>query len=654
MMASSTSGIAVSAPIEPENAPQARLSDLAGVDVIAERFDAGWDSSRPSPFASCLREAPAHLRPRLAVELACVDLERRFRQGLPVDLAGYADAMPELRDAGPDALRELEAHYNRLLAQQATRPQPATPVGGEALPSHIGRYSVIRRIDAGGQATTYLGVHSGLGQTVVLKWLNEALARDAGHVERLAREGRLLAGLDHPNIVRVLDLDVHEGRPFLAMEYVEGRTLERYALEERPGPEEAARVVAALARAAAHAHARGITHQDIKPRNALIDKEGRPRLIDFGLAWYCPAWAQGGDPLNTASGTPQYLSPEQARGQADAIGPATDVFGLGGVLYFLLTGRPLYAGGTVRETLHLAAEVAYDRAALERPRVPGRLRRLCLRALAADPAARPTARELAESLTARPARRWLVAALTVLVLGGLAAGVWALFRERAQDTGDDASAPGQQRGADAGAVAKPLRVNPLRVMHYATVGQEEDGRGRIGDKSFATKVGDAVTVTVELSEPGYFYLIGFNFDGTVQLLWPADDKGNPLEATKPRRQQRLRFPEGDGRLTLDASDKGGLQAFVVTASPWPLPAFAEWRKGRVGERWAALPAGQKVYEADPRGAWPRTAGLETDRGNTVRPAAGMPPLAELCRSLSEDGMVVEAIAFPVHPAEGKR
>jgi hypothetical protein len=224
----------VAAPIEPEGLPRGRLSDLAGIDAIAERFDAAWDSSRPPPFTSCLREAPPPLRPRLAVELACIDLERRFRRGLPVDLAGYAGAMTELGDAGPDALRELEAHYNRLLALQATRPQPAAPAGGVPPPLHIGRYPIHRRLDAGGQATTYLGIHPGLGQAVVLKWLNEALAREVGHAERLAREGRLLAGLDHTNVVRVLDLDVHEGRPFLVMEYVEGRTLERYAQEEHP------------------------------------------------------------------------------------------------------------------------------------------------------------------------------------------------------------------------------------------------------------------------------------------------------------------------------------------------------------------------------------------------------------------------------------
>jgi serine/threonine protein kinase len=371
-------------------------SDLAVIDAIAERFDAQWDPAQPPRLADFLREAPEHLRPRLAVELACVDLEQRVRHDLPVDLGAYPVASPE-----------LEAHQRRLLGLESTLTSlPHVAAGPAAAPARIGRYPIHQEIGRGGQATTYLGLHPTLGQPVVLKWLNAELARDADHGERLAREGQLLAQMSHAHIVRVHDLDVHQGRPFLVMEHVEGRTLLRYAQEEHPSPAEAARLVACLAEAVAHAHARGITHQDINPRNVLVDEDGQVCLIDFGLAWYRPAWTEGEDRLNTASGTPKYLSPEQARGQVDSIGPATDVFGLGAVLYFLLTGMPPYAGQTLNEVLTQAARGACDLEALDRPEVPRRLRRVCQQALAVRPADRPTAHELATALVARPARRW--------------------------------------------------------------------------------------------------------------------------------------------------------------------------------------------------------------------------------------------------------
>jgi serine/threonine protein kinase len=409
----------------PTGPPPLTPSDLAAVDAVAEQFDRDWNARQPPRPADYLGRLPESLRPSLAVELACIDLEQRIRRGLPVDLDAYLAELPELAAAGPGARADLEAHQQRQLALQTTRLADPPPAAEAALPSHIGRYPVHRRIDGGGQATAYLGLHPTLGRPVVLKWLNADLKPDPAHGERLAREGRLLAELNHPHIVRVHDLDVHQGRPFLVMEHVEGRTLLRYAQEEHPDPARAAEIVARLARALASAHARGITHQDVNPRNVLIDTHGAPRLIDFGLAWYRPAWADGEDPLNTASGTPRYLAPEQAGGQAEAIGPATDVFGLGAVLYFLLTGRPLYDGQTLPDVLKQAEEAAIDLKALERPEVPRRLRQACRQALAAKAADRPTARQLADALAPGHTRKWLTAGLAVLVLVvGLAAGWW--------------------------------------------------------------------------------------------------------------------------------------------------------------------------------------------------------------------------------------
>src|SRR5262249_39835795 len=163
--------------------------------------------------------------------------------------------------------------------------------------------------------------------------------------EPLVAEGRLLAELDHPNLARVYDLDFHQDRAFLVMEYVRGRSLDQYAKQEPLTPPRAAGLVAQGARALALLHRRGVLHLDIKPRNIVMDEAGRPRLIDFGLARLRHAWAAERDEADQIGGTVPYMAPEQARGQSAGLGPRSDVFGLGATLYFLLVGRAPFAGG---------------------------------------------------------------------------------------------------------------------------------------------------------------------------------------------------------------------------------------------------------------------------------------------------------------------
>ena len=165
--------------------------------------------------------------------------------------------------------------------------------------------------------------------------------------------------MEHPNLIRVVDLDVHQGRLwFVVMEYVSRLTFAQFVAQCRPEPRRAARLVLELAKAVAYLHARGITHQDIKPQNVLVDDGDRPRLIDFGLARLKHAWRDGGDD-GIGGARAGYMTPEQANGCTDLIGPRTDVFGLGSLLYHLLTGRPLYVGSSRAAAIRLAREAAY-------------------------------------------------------------------------------------------------------------------------------------------------------------------------------------------------------------------------------------------------------------------------------------------------------
>ncbi|MBY0526401.1 MAG: protein kinase [Gemmataceae bacterium] len=283
-------------------------------------------------------------------------------------------------------------------------------------PATIGRFFIVGSLDKGGQGEVFRALHPTLGKDVAIKVSHKKLNGDTER-DRLVAEGKLLAELDHPNLARVFDLDFHEGRPFLVMEYVRGQTLEQRAELEKFAPADAAVVVAQLARALATAHRRGVTHQDVKPRNILMDETGKPRLIDFGIARLRNAWSEGGQ--QPVGGTLGYMAPEQARGEADRIGPRSDIFALGGVLYFLLTGEPPFAGTNAYLVQQQTTQGKLDLALLKSKGAPRALAAVCRRALSADPSDRyPNSDMLADDLDhflRRPRR------MRALALGGVAA-----------------------------------------------------------------------------------------------------------------------------------------------------------------------------------------------------------------------------------------
>jgi serine/threonine protein kinase len=269
--------------------------------------------------------------------------------------------------------------------------------GTMGMVTRIGRYLVVEFLGRGAQGDVYRVVHPELGKELVIKLARRSAAVNTAERDRMIREGRLLAGCDHPNLVRVVDLDFHEGRPFVVMEHVRGRNLEQYAEERRVEPRQAAALAIELARAVTYIHERGVLHLDIKPKNILIGEETRPKLIDFGLARLRHAWTE--DPNVSSGGTTSYMSPEQANCDEARIGPWTDVFGLGGVLFYLLTGRPVYQNTPEASALQRACKGDQVSPRRINPRVPRCLERICLKALAIDPERRyRTAEELERAL----------------------------------------------------------------------------------------------------------------------------------------------------------------------------------------------------------------------------------------------------------------
>jgi serine/threonine protein kinase len=269
-----------------------------------------------------------------------------------------------------------------------------------------GRYRVGALLAAGGMGEVWAARDLLLDRPVAVKVLGGALAGDGRAAERLRREARAAARLDHPNIARILDLGEQDGRPYLVMELLEGESLA--ARIDRAGPmapAEAARVVAAVADALQAAHSAGVVHRDVKPGNVFLTSGGEVKVLDFGIASAAgEADVTTGDLLGTAG----YLAPERALGRPAT--PAADLYSLGVVLYELLAGRRPFQGGSDIELAMAQVNAQAASLALVAPSTPPSLVAACERALAKDPAARPPsaaafARLLRSPAPAAPATR---------------------------------------------------------------------------------------------------------------------------------------------------------------------------------------------------------------------------------------------------------
>ncbi len=247
-----------------------------------------------------------------------------------------------------------------------------------------GRYQVLGHLGTGGMAEVYCAHDLQLERKVALKLLHDRFAEDAEFVERFRREASSAAGLQHQYVVSVYDRGEYDGTPYIAMEYVDGRTLKELVREQGPlDSSRAVDLIVQILRAARFAHRRGVIHRDFKPQNVIVDDEGRAKVTDFGIAR-----AGASDMTQTGSimGTAQYLSPEQAQGHA--VNARSDLYSIGIILYELLTGRvPFDAESAVTVALKQVSEMPIAPRRIN-PAVPPELEAIVLRAIAKDPAER--------------------------------------------------------------------------------------------------------------------------------------------------------------------------------------------------------------------------------------------------------------------------
>src|SRR5947208_7330689 len=277
--------------------------------------------------------------------------------------------------------------------QQRTTSQRLVEILGE-----LGDYELVEEVGRGGKGVVFRARQKSLNRTVALKVISLGQWASTAHLKRFRREAEAAASLDHPSIVPIYEVGEREGACYFSMKFVEGGQLDEVVKRAPISIRQAAELIAKVARTVHYAHEHGILHRDIKPGNILLDTKGEPLLTDFGLARLVEAESTV-TRTKEVMGTPSYMAPEQAMGNNAAVSNATDVYGLGAVLYQLLTDHPPFAGGTTYETIKLLRDTEPRPPRLLNPKIDRDLNTICLKCLEKDPKRRyASALALAEDL----------------------------------------------------------------------------------------------------------------------------------------------------------------------------------------------------------------------------------------------------------------
>src|SRR5213078_3737915 len=332
--------------------------------------------------AKIFSDAPEALCARCVLKSALGDLAG-------ASVAGGGDP-GRVDDPARDETDTAAAGHNKKTARAAE------------LLGELGDYELLEEVGRGGQGVVFRARQKSLNRTVALKVISLGQWASKAHLKRFRREAEAAASLDHPSIVPIYEVGERDGSCYFSMKFVEGGQLDEVVRRTPMSIRQAVELIAKVARTVHYAHERGILHRDIKPGNILLDAKGEPHLTDFGLARLVESESSVTQTLDVL-GTPSYMAPEQATGNNAAVSSATDVYGIGAVLYQLLTGQPPFAGGATYETIKLLLDTEPRQPRLLNPKIDRDLSTICLKCLQKDSKRRyPSALALAEDL-----ERWL-------------------------------------------------------------------------------------------------------------------------------------------------------------------------------------------------------------------------------------------------------
>lgn len=578
-----------------------------------------------------------------------------------------------VRSTSASACSSETVDHPDLTGSYPPRPEsgraPALP-GVCAIPG----YEILGVLGQGGMGTVYQARQLRLDRIVALKVIRLDRFDAPGYLERFSREMRVVGQLDHPHLVEAHDAGEHNGVLYLAMKLIDG--IDLGALVRQAGALsvlEACSLVRQAALALQYLHERGLVHRDIKPSNLKRTSDGQLKILDLGLARWLEAVPCGPQTESgTMLGSMDFMAPEQAD-DPSAADIRADLYSLGATLFFLLTGKAPFAHhGSMPAKLKAHAVEAPADVRTIRVEVPAEVADLVRRLLAKNPADRPATPQLladdlaqildgatgqgaTKAIASQPPRPFLkrrpVRIVGALGLLGLAAiATWVLL-PRLGFTGRDPNRDdpdGKHGGVLGDRQVERIQILRLEVNHYARVGKFEPPRGRLGERSFSTNLGDAVTVSSRLSAPAYCYLIAYRPDGTDELCFPEEEETPPTPHLEPK------YPSVSAAKRYGLDEGAGLMAFVLVASREKLPAYAQWRKERGKPPWRkveALP--DVIWRFDGVTLWAVTQDDPEGVRGKGRKVKEVEPLVDLLDWLRKEERfeTVAAVAFPV--LEGK-